>query len=508
MKQNYIKMNVNDSYLSLGNFIRVIKEFSKNKTAALQVEIFCVLFELDFIQTTTVNNYCVGVRSIGNSYKQHYIVLKGRYEKDKEVFISIFNRLLTIIEGRIISNQTIMQLNQEKSMIELSFKMYNIAKNDTNISNDFIKKGKQLLDSNDYYSFLVKVLFYIVLNHKQPLYIADLKRRKIEELLEDSYMGYKGVEDYIALKIKESVNYDFSLRKLAMEGNVLANYELGCNEYLGYVKGVPRYAKAFEYLSIAYQSNHAGAAYLIGHMLFNGMLGNRLDTDLEEAFYYLNKAKDLGNVAAINKLGIMYLQGIFPVQKDKKKAKNLFLEAAKKNYAYAFNNLGKIFEEEGDSNKAYFYYQKSASLKESWACNKMGEYYRNQKDYKMAFSFYQDATFANANSLCYYAYYNLAYYFYLFGRKEIGLESNLEKAIDFFNIASEHGIIEASLQLFFIYVNQYLKTKEETFLHLLKKYKLAIEIHPKYNKELNKKIESKMKEISNQPSISLEELLK
>mgnify|MGYP003297955057 CR=1 FL=1 len=39
-----IKLNNNDNHLSWGNFTRIIKEYSINKTSAMQVEIFCALF--------------------------------------------------------------------------------------------------------------------------------------------------------------------------------------------------------------------------------------------------------------------------------------------------------------------------------------------------------------------------------------------------------------------------------------------------------------------------------
>ena len=49
MNKSYIRLNDNDNHLSIGNIFRVIKELSKNKASALQSEIFCVLFNIDFI---------------------------------------------------------------------------------------------------------------------------------------------------------------------------------------------------------------------------------------------------------------------------------------------------------------------------------------------------------------------------------------------------------------------------------------------------------------------------
>lgn len=69
MKKNYIKMN-NLKILSLGNVIKVIKESSYNQNVS-QTEIFCAIFGINDINSTTVNNYCIGIRAIGLEYKKY-----------------------------------------------------------------------------------------------------------------------------------------------------------------------------------------------------------------------------------------------------------------------------------------------------------------------------------------------------------------------------------------------------------------------------------------------------
>ena len=86
MKKKYIKLNNNDEHLSLGNLFRLIKELSKNKLSALQSEIFCILFEIESINDTTVNNYCVGCRGISSEYKQIFLNKIKKYNKNKEEF--------------------------------------------------------------------------------------------------------------------------------------------------------------------------------------------------------------------------------------------------------------------------------------------------------------------------------------------------------------------------------------------------------------------------------------
>ncbi len=83
MNKVYIKMNNNEEYLSLGNVFRIIKEESKSKLNALQSEIFYSLFD-EYINDTTINNYCVGVRAIGDAYKQIMIHKQKKYEKKRK----------------------------------------------------------------------------------------------------------------------------------------------------------------------------------------------------------------------------------------------------------------------------------------------------------------------------------------------------------------------------------------------------------------------------------------
>ena len=82
MKRKYVKLNDGYSHLSLGNVINVIKEESKNKSSAIQGEIFCAIFSVDYVNNSTVNNYCIGSRGIGDNYKQIYINLRKKFDKD------------------------------------------------------------------------------------------------------------------------------------------------------------------------------------------------------------------------------------------------------------------------------------------------------------------------------------------------------------------------------------------------------------------------------------------
>ena len=81
MKKKYIKLNNNYNHLSLGNFCQIIKKYSNNKTYANQLNIFCTILNIETANESTINNYCIGCRSIGNDYKELYFTYKHRITK-------------------------------------------------------------------------------------------------------------------------------------------------------------------------------------------------------------------------------------------------------------------------------------------------------------------------------------------------------------------------------------------------------------------------------------------
>ena len=161
-----------------------------------------------------------------------------------------------------------------------------------------------------------------------------------------------------------------------------------------------------------------------------------------------------------------------------------------------------------DYNQAFNYYLESANLKESWACNKVGECYRTgymtQKNLAKAYQYYQDALESNHRTLCYYAYYNLAKYFYLNGCKELGLTKDLEKALEYLNLASTNKILPATIELFFHYINEYLSTNDKTLLDKIYLYKNTIEIHKNYDETLKNIIENQIKEIKKRHTLQID----
>lgn len=500
MKKQYIKMNNNDEHLSLGNLFRIIKDSSKNKLSALQSELFCILFDLEGINDTTVNNYCVGCRSIGGEYKQIYLNKEKRYHKEKDEFTDNIIGILSIIDGVVYNGYTnaIDFINESDTALNLAKKLYNLAKNDKQIINEFTNKLYMLITDNKIYDCLVEELLFIVLNKKQPVYEDELKKEVFENVLNDTSISSIDLQEYLSLKLREGINFDYSMKKLADNGNAYANFEIGCNEYYGYVTGEPRYDKAYIYLEKAALCNHAGANYMIGNMFIRGLLGGKSNEELESGYNYLLKSYELGNVAACNLIGNMYLNGIYPLEKNEEEAIKYYEKASDNDYAFAINNLGKIKENKGDIKGAFDLYKKSADLGESWACNKVGEYYRLgkvTKNMSLAFLYYNKALESNYKTLCYYAYYNLAKYFYLTGYDKVVLNKDEAKAIEYFTKASNNGILEATIELFKINAKKYLFFRDSHTYNEIGRLKKMIEGHHDYNKNIGEELEITINEL-------------
>lgn len=499
MKKQYIRMNNNDEYLSLGNLFRIIKDSSKNKTSALQSEIFCILFEVESINDTTVNNYCVGCRGIGGEYKQVFLNKKKRYSKNKEEFANNIIELLSIIDGVIynINKGQIEFINEQETALVLAKKLYNLAKNDKYVIKEFTNNLYHLIDSKQIYECLVEELCFIVLEHKQPLFEDELKKEVFENVLNDTSISSIDLQEYLSLKLREGINFDYSMKKLAEAGNAYANFEIGSNEYYGYYTGHERYDVAYKYLKVAADLNHASANYMIANMLIRGLLGNKSKDELERGYEYLIKSYNLGNIAASNLIGNMYYNGIHPLEKNIEEAMKYYKIAAENDYAFALNNLGKIEENKNNMEGAFKYYRKAADLGESWACNKVGEFYRLgilEKDMKEAFYYYNRAIESNYRTLCYYAYYNLAVYYYKNGYDEIPVSHDENKYVEYLNMARANGILEAMVELLKYYVVRYKYKGDNHCYNELIELKEIIEKHPKFNDEMKDKIEKILKE--------------
>ena len=131
--KKYIKLNDNDNHLSWGNFTRIVKEYTVNKSSALQVEIFCTVFDTHLVGDTTVNNYCTGIRSINDEYKQKFLIYKKKYTNNKNILVNTVINLLSIIDGNIYNFNNddiaaIQFINSNDNLKNICLKLYNISK--------------------------------------------------------------------------------------------------------------------------------------------------------------------------------------------------------------------------------------------------------------------------------------------------------------------------------------------------------------------------------------------
>ena len=430
----------------MGNVILIIKNTAKNKNSAIQSEVFCALFDIEDVSETTVNNYCTGYRAIGNDYVQKYILLKNRYKQDKKVFLKTVENIVNILEGYIYNNN----FENSKKLKEVCVKLYNIAKNDKNVSKEYTNELYKLINKNKLYEAFVEIICYAVLENKQPIYYKDETRAVIELALENTNISIKDLEDFLILKLKEGINYNHAIKLLVKENNPYACFELATMEYKGEMIGKPRYGKSYELFLKAAKQNHPAANWMIANMIINKKIGNKTEDEIKLAWEYLKNAEKLGSIAAINTIGLCYKNGI-GVKQDIKKAIKYFEKAAKSDYVYAFNNLGKYYEDLKNYKKAFNNYLKSANFGESWAANKIGEMYRQgigvKKDFKKAYEYYIISEEAAIREICWYSKYNLAKYFYLNGSALVGIEPDFNKAIELLEEASNNGIKEATEEI-------------------------------------------------------------
>ena len=488
-------MNNNLNQLSLGNLIRIIKKNSINKHLASQAEIFCIIFDVDNVNESTINNYCIGARCIGDEYKNIYVNLKKKYNKYCSTFIPIVSQISCLLMGNIYDKQSLTQINKNKSLKNVCILLYNISKNDAKVSENFSAKILELINSNDLYNCIAQLLIYVVLEHVQPIYVSDEINEKLESILYNTNISFDSLQEFLNTQFDDGINYSYSIRQLAKKDNPYALFELGLSEYFGKMTGMPRYNIAFEHFSKAASFNHPRANYIAGRMLIEGKVGNCSKTDTQKGLKYLKKAESLNNIACLNVLGQFYLK-----QDNETLAIKYFERAASHNFVYAFNNLGKIYENKKLYDKAFNYYLKSASLDESWACNKIGEMYRlgigTNIDFKKAFEYYNRALDVPIEFVENYAKYNLAVYFYMYGNYEVNIEKDEEKAIKLLTESSEK-VIESQMFLLCYYVSIHDEEK-------IQKYKCMVENNPKFNFEFKKQVEDVLKKVKSNPKLRIE----
>ena len=187
LQKKFIRLNTNDNYLSFGNVFRIIKEETNSNNMFLQADLFAIIFNTYNIADSTVNNYCTGLRAINSKYKNYFKEIKNKFEKDKNILIITIGKILELIEGKEIDvdNITIKQINENFKLKHICNRLYNISKNNSDVSIILSNELYKNLEENNLYDFMAQVLFYVILDKKQPIYINEQLNDIIEKSIYD-----------------------------------------------------------------------------------------------------------------------------------------------------------------------------------------------------------------------------------------------------------------------------------------------------------------------------------
>jgi TPR repeat protein len=160
-----------------------------------------------------------------------------------------------------------------------------------------------------------------------------------------------------------------------------------------------------------YEEAAAGGHLLGFHRLgYLHLIGRGVPQDTEKAIALFETAAAGGETYAMNSLARAYASGE-GVEQDREKAMDLYLRAAAQGNTFAYNNLGYLLAEEGRGDRALPLFQASAEAGDVYGYNNMG-----------------------------YAY-----------QRGIGVEPDIEEAIDWYERAAEGGQPNAPINLGFIY---------------------------------------------------------
>ena len=203
LQRKFIRLNINDNYLSLGNVFRIIKEEANNTNMFLQSDLFAIIFNTYNIADSTVNNYCTGFRAINPKYRSYFKEIENIFEQDKTVFVSTVGKILELIEGKEIKadNITIDQINENFKLKHICNRLYNISKNDSDVSIRLSNELYKNLEENNLYDFMAQVLFYVILDKKQPIYINEQLNDIVEKIIYDTNIYFNYIKQFIYIQL-------------------------------------------------------------------------------------------------------------------------------------------------------------------------------------------------------------------------------------------------------------------------------------------------------------------
>ena len=185
------------------------------------------------------------------------------------------------------------------------------------------------------------------------------------------------------------------------------------------------------------------AQYALGCCYYSGIV---VSQNLKEAYLWFNKSAQQGLPEAMQSLALCYLRGD-GVQADYETGMKWQYKAAESNAPEILYTTGVICEQfEDDSIKALNYYKKAADLGNVEACLIVGADYRDgilvNQDYAKALEYYTKAA-EKGNPIGYInvgTIYYLSYQYYTYHNEDIGIGKDLNKAIQ--NLEASLKIVE------------------------------------------------------------------
>ena len=167
--------------------------------------------------------------------------------------------------------------------------------------------------------------------------------------------------------------------------------------------------------------------------------GTGVDSNLDSAIFYLEKASRLGYNSAYEHLGNLYLQEF----DDTIAAVKYYEKAVELGDSGAMERMAEYCVSKKDYDKALGWYTMAAKAGELSCIRELAKIFENghlvKRDYNQSFSWYVKA----ANNYDIYSIYKLGWYYF----DGIGVEKDIEKARKYFTLASERGYFQAKSAL-------------------------------------------------------------
>lgn len=149
---------------------------------------------------------------------------------------------------------------------------------------------------------------------------------------------------------------------------------------------------------------------------------------------------NMGDVRAINNLGLLWARGVGTEAPNYAEAMRWWKEGARRGYTLSMNNLGLLYANgngvERNYEEAMKWWEMSAEHGDGWAMNSIGDLYENgngvTQSYAQALEWYKRAAEAGDGL----AMYNLGH----FHEDGLGVERNAGKAMDWYERSADKGV--------------------------------------------------------------------